>query len=478
MKPVAHYLLIGLLFLVYGICHADSDESNSFGVNPATPVMQQSSTPSVSFPDSGCEETNPFLLPAAWGEAGVIQYEQTYYARPGCVFRVSAAEEVADYSQTVTERSPAPQAAPILPRPVDMGTDHPSSDRVSRLRSAALHAVDAIAAWWRARHPETLHQHPLSEDKTADAPSNIQRSPFVISNTFIRFVCAFVFFTALVALLVIAGILVYLHWFSERAILARRVRRGLRNNEFHLDYQPIFYVRTRTCVGLEITLRWKDVTYGPRGEAWFVGKLADDRLATKVTEFILSSAEQDLRDLPGSRRLYLMVTLWGSQLRSDDCLSLLGNGVNSLMPRRLILQICAEDLPAQLDHVTRLRDENIRIGLCGVQTPAEIDHSRYSGNFEFVKIDRKVLTLEASDRLRALHAIAAVGRQLDVAVIADGVESVGQQETVGQAKIEFAQGFFFGKAVPANQLSTLLSKLDWRHGKYAGANTARDQPVT
>jgi sensor c-di-GMP phosphodiesterase-like protein len=89
-----------------------------------------------------------------------------------------------------------------------------------------------------------------------------------------------------IALLALIGAaaFVYLRWFRERATLARVVNRGLRRN----GYQPVCCTRTRKCIGLEAVLRWKNVAYGLRGEAWFMKKLADRRSTKKIVAFILS----------------------------------------------------------------------------------------------------------------------------------------------------------------------------------------------
>jgi EAL domain-containing protein (putative c-di-GMP-specific phosphodiesterase class I) len=285
-------------------------------------------------------------------------------------------------------------------------------------------------------------------------------------------VCVLVLVLALVALLGAVTALLYLRWFSESAILARAVNRGLRRDEFYLEYQPVFYTRTRKCIGLEAVLRWKNVAYGLRGETWFMDKLADRRSARKLIAFILSTAERELVPHGDGRKLYLMVNLWASYLGNEECLSLIATRARSFTASRLVFQVKAGEMPARLGSVVRLHRDKVRIALCGVRTSTAITASMLPDGFEFIKVDRDVMGLDESDRLRTLQAIAAVGRQLDVAVIADGVEGVGQYHAVGRAHIELAQGFFLGKAISAAQLSTLFEKLDWWQGKHISAASA------
>jgi EAL domain-containing protein (putative c-di-GMP-specific phosphodiesterase class I) len=277
---------------------------------------------------------------------------------------------------------------------------------------------------------------------------------------------------ALLTLLAAAIAFVYFRWFSACAVLARAVNRGLKRNEFHLEYQPVFYTRTRKCIGLEAVLRWTNVAYGFRGEAWYMAKLADRRATRKIIAFILSTAEAELGLLTNSRNLYLMVSLWESCLGNEDCLSLISTRARSFTSSRLVFQIKAEDVPKRLRSMLRLRRDNVRVALSGVRTPAAITASMRFPGFEFIKVDRDVMGLEESDRLRTLQAISAMGRQLDVAVIADGVEGIGQNHAVERAHIDLAQGFFLCKAMSADRLPTLFERLDWWQGRHAPASSS------
>ncbi|WP_186308674.1 EAL domain-containing protein [Paraburkholderia sp. BCC1885] len=290
----------------------------------------------------------------------------------------------------------------------------------------------------------------------------------------VLFVSATVLVLALLALLGAGGMLLYRRWFSERATLARAVNRGLRRNEFHLEYQPVFYTSTRKCIGLEVALRWKNVAYGLRGETWYMDKLVDRRSARKIVAFVLSTAERELGHLADGRQLYLMVNLWRTCFEDENCLSLVAATAKSFTSCRLVFQVKAEDLSRQLDNIARLHEDKVRIAVSGVRAGTSITASALPVDFEFIKVDRDVMGLDESDRLRTLQAIAAAGRQLDVAVIADGVEGSGQYHAVTRAKIDLAQGFFLGKAISAGQLPALFEKFDWWQGKHVStANAGR-----
>ncbi len=280
-------------------------------------------------------------------------------------------------------------------------------------------------------------------------------------NRLLLMVSVVVLILALLTLAWALTMLLYVRWFSQQAALDRAVRRGLSRNEFHLDYQPVFYTKTRKCIGLEAVLRWENVTYGLRGESWYTGKLAAPRSTAKLVEFVLSAAERELHSIAHGRKLYLMVNLWASCLANRECLRIVKARMKSFTSSHVVFVIRADDVPGQLESLAQLRQEKIRVALSGVRTTTSLNTSLLPTDFEFVKVDREVMGLDEPERARTLREIASIGRQLDIAVVADGVEGIGQYRAVEDARIELAQGFFLGKAVPAPQLAALFARLGW-----------------
>ena len=76
--------------------------------------------------------------------------------------------------------------------------------------------------------------------------------------------------------------------------------------------------------------------------------------------------------------------------------------------------------------------------------------------FDKIKLDRSFIgDLEESSQSRAiLRAVLALGRSLDVPVLAEGVETLAQLERLRSERCDEAQGFYLGRPVPSDQLST------------------------
>lgn len=480
MKTGPHYLIACLLFCLSAVCHSEQEITFFYPVSPKTRIANPERVESGALPGRGCIGASVFLLPAVFGDAGMREYVRVDGTRTTCAFHTtnpgssSASLPVTDEFQFAQGITPPPTVSRTKDAlPTSSTGKNPSTADASRETAGTaapklapfLSAISKLSETDRAFH----RSHSVPLDKGAGQANKAVSSA---EYRWFLFVSATVLVLALLALLSALGMLLYRRWFSERAILARAVSRGLRRNEFHLEYQPVFYTSTRKCIGLEVALRWKNVAYGLRGETWYMDRLVDGRAARKIVAFVLSTAGKELGHLAEGRKLYLMVNLWKTCLENDECLSLIVATAKSFTSCRLVFQVKGDDLLRQMGNIARLRENKVRIAVSEVKAGAPITASALPVDFEFIKIDRDVMGLDESDRLRTLQAIAATGRRFDVAVIADGVEGSGQYHAVGRARIDLAQGFFLGKAVPADQLSVLFEKLDRRQGKHVSTASA------
>lgn len=480
MKTGPHYFVASLLFCLSAACHADDEITLSYPVAPETGIANPEGVESAAFPGHGCIGTRVFLLPALFGDAGMREFVHADGIRTTCAFHTvnPAASGVSLLGTGEAQGAPEITQSRIDSRPEDALPNpstgaNPSPPEASRKTEGAaapklVQSLSGVSTPGRADW--AFHRsRPVPVNKGAGRANKTVSSA---GYRWVLFVSATVLVLALMALLGAFGMLSYRRWFSERAILARAVNRGLRRNEFHLEYQPVFYTSTRKCIGLEVALRWKNVAYGLRGETWYMDKLVDCRSTRKIVAFVLTTAGRELDHLADGRKLYLMINLWKTCLENEECASLIAATVKSFTSCRLVFQVKAEDLPQQLGNIARLREDKVRIAVSGVRAGTSMTASALPVDFEFIKVDRDVMGLDESDRLRTLQAIAAAGRQLDVAVIADGVEGSGQYHAVGRARIALAQGFFLGKAIPAGQLPALFEKLDRWQGKHVSTASA------
>jgi EAL domain-containing protein (putative c-di-GMP-specific phosphodiesterase class I) len=270
---------------------------------------------------------------------------------------------------------------------------------------------------------------------------------------------------ALIVALVAGAMFARARWFSPRATLARAARRGLRRNEFHLEYQPVFYTRTQKCVGLEVMLRWRNSVHGIRGAEWYMEQLDGTPIAERILNYVFETAATELDALGQSDTLYLIIDVPASMLESGDSIGKLVRMANRLADKsHVVLQMPIDDISDVEAAVAKVRNDRIRIGVSHVRSISQKVESAARAGCEFLKVDRDVMGLEEGARAHQLQEMASAGRRLNMAVVVDGVEGVSQFHAVGRAHIDLAQGFYLGKAISASRFSTFFDE-EMRHRK-------------
>lgn len=244
--------------------------------------------------------------------------------------------------------------------------------------------------------------------------------------------------------------------FSERAVLARAAASGLRRKEFSLDYQPIVYLRTQKCVGLKVNVRWNNARHGLQGAGHFMEKLQGSDVAKRIQAFAISRACEDLDGVPSCKSLYVAVDGWTACLGDRTNMNRIAELAGKFTNTRFVLQVLADTLPEMLDVLLTLRKLGVRVGISGFTAGAVSAEALVDLRPAYLKVHRSVMTLPKEERYRTLHDVARIGRRLDIATIANGVESALQLHVATSANVPFAQGFLLGRAMSVDRLRTFI----------------------
>jgi EAL domain-containing protein (putative c-di-GMP-specific phosphodiesterase class I) len=182
----------------------------------------------------------------------------------------------------------------------------------------------------------------------------------------------------------------------------------LRRDEFHLEYQPVFYTRTRQCVGLEVMLRWRNTVHGIRGAEWYMEQLERTVVGDGILDFKFDAAAAELAGLEDSASMYVIVDVPGSLLESQASLDRLIRMAKQLTPVcKLVLQFPLDDVAGRLAEIAQLRAAQIRVGVSHVHGASPALDALAGAGIEFLKADREVMSLEEDERAQRLRALAS-----------------------------------------------------------------------
>lgn len=250
---------------------------------------------------------------------------------------------------------------------------------------------------------------------------------------------------------------------APRRRLLRTVKHGLKRNEFFVHYQPLVSLNNGACIGIEALLRWNHPRLGPIGPGSFIGAVETDALIVPVTQLVLELAYTDLQrhDIPG--HIHLAVNLAPRQLRTRQIVADI-EGILKKNPQArypLILEVTErhliEDSVNSAQTFDALKALGIRVALDDFGTDKNTISQLQSFRFDYIKIDQRFIAELDHDRVDLIKGILAFARHLQIAVIAEGVETERQHQHLCAMGVEYAQGFYYAQAMSAASLKNWLT---------------------
>ena len=248
---------------------------------------------------------------------------------------------------------------------------------------------------------------------------------------------------------------------SNRKLLEGDLREAIENNQLKLLYQPIVNKSGETVVGVEALCRWTHPTRGEIPPTEFIAVAEHSGLIIELGAWVLRQACLDGKAWPG---LTVSVNVSPLQFRRTDFFDTVQRTLSETAfdPTRLEIELTESVL---LGNVDTAEAGMLRLRALGVRLALDDFGTGYSSllylrrlPFDKLKIDRSfVLSIEkAADAAAIVHAVVSLGRGLGMKVTAEGVETADQQLFLRAAGVHFMQGYRFGKAVTAAEITARM----------------------
>ncbi|RYG93959.1 MAG: GGDEF domain-containing protein, partial [Alphaproteobacteria bacterium] len=249
---------------------------------------------------------------------------------------------------------------------------------------------------------------------------------------------------------------------EEEKALEKRLHIALENNEFELHYQPIIDVGTRSVRAAEALVRWRDPVEGLVPPVRFIGVAERTGFILQLSEWIIGRACQDAMAWPSYIQLAVNVSALEfkrSNLFDVVLQALLRSG---LSPERLQIEVTEtaliESHPGQLRTFRQLKDMGFALVLDDFGTGYSSAAYVIDFPFDKIKIDKSFVQGLPKRECGAVIASAiALAKGMDITITAEGIETELQFGILSSMGIDFAQGYLFGRPVPAGQFSRQFS---------------------
>lgn len=245
------------------------------------------------------------------------------------------------------------------------------------------------------------------------------------------------------------------------------MRRGLREGQFLLHYQPQMNLRTGELSGVEALVRWKHPVEGMIAPNCFIPMAEESGLIVELGAAVLEMACRQGRAWrdAGHPPVKISVNMSAREFQDPKLTAKVEDVLvrTGFDPRCLEIEITESLIMKDMDAAVRRMGELTKIGVELALDDFGTGYSSLSMLKRFplsrLKIDRSFIA-EAPDNLddRAIvSAIISLARTLDLEVIAEGVETEAQAQFLVAAGCEEVQGFLFGRPGPAGIVERLLS---------------------
>jgi EAL domain-containing protein (putative c-di-GMP-specific phosphodiesterase class I) len=270
---------------------------------------------------------------------------------------------------------------------------------------------------------------------------------------------------------------------QEHLSLLSELRRAVERNELRLYYQPKVSLHSANISAVEALIRWEHPTRGLVSPALFIPFAEQTGYIKLLTRWVLREAVRQCGEwMREGMRLTVSVNLSARDLMNRE----LPEQVSALLaehgvpPSLLCLEITESGFMEDPAHAQRVLD---RLSELGVKLSIDDYGTGYSSlsytmrlPVQELKIDRSFISRMASDPEIAtiVRSTIDLGHNLNLKVVAEGVEDLAAWNMLRVLGCDDAQGFFMSKPLDARTLAMWMRANDSKFAcPNANGNTAR-----
>jgi diguanylate cyclase (GGDEF)-like protein/PAS domain S-box-containing protein len=254
----------------------------------------------------------------------------------------------------------------------------------------------------------------------------------------------------------------------KRLSLESELRLAFERNELRVHYQPIVSLITKEIIGFEALARWQHPQRGLLYPIEFIPLAEETGLIILIDRWVMREACRQMREwhdqYPSDPPFAVSVNLSGKQVVQPDLINVIDHILKDtgLQAQYLHLEltesVIMENFELTVEVLTKLKKLGVRIQIddFGIGYSSLNYLSRFPINA--LKIDRSFINLMTDDpnHMKIVQAIVRLSHGLGMDVVAEGVETEGQWESLKELDCEYMQGALVSMPVDVDTVRTSM----------------------
>jgi diguanylate cyclase len=252
----------------------------------------------------------------------------------------------------------------------------------------------------------------------------------------------------------------------ERRELQRDLETAIERGEFFLVYQPFLDLRENRVTGFEALLRWRHPVRGLVLPAEFIPIAEESGLIHSIGNWVVRRASEALSHWPANVRIAVNVS--AVQFQNANILQTFVSALADarVSPQRLEIEITESMLLSKYESASSVLNSLLELGVTVALDDFGTGFSSLTYlrrlPFSRIKIDQSFVRdmLIRPDCAAIVKSVIGLARDLQIGIVAEGVESAEQLDFLRRANCDEVQGYFIGRPVEAGHVPAILGPRD------------------
>jgi diguanylate cyclase (GGDEF)-like protein len=249
--------------------------------------------------------------------------------------------------------------------------------------------------------------------------------------------------------------------FSRSYQIETQLKVAVKNKDFELFYQPVINAKTKEIVGVEALIRWPNSPLKSNPDE-FIPIAEQSRLIEKIGGWVLEQAIQQISvwQKKFNKSMTMAINVSAAQLGHTSLISTIEDTLQkyNVCAQSIIIELTETALLDQdasnNQRITQIYDLGCKLALDDFGTGFSSLSHLLNYPINIVKLDKSLMPSNSSEsrHLSIVKGLTAMANIIGLRIVAEGVEIQFQCDLCEELKMDELQGYFFEKALPADEL--------------------------